>query len=108
MGLVIEEFLGNKKAVDYKNNVENMLVGLDQMGANMSLKIHFLDSHLDFFHDNLGAVSDEHGERFHQEILYIETRFKGKSEVNLLAEYIWNKHRDIPDAKYKRQSQYSR
>ncbi|UYV73934.1 hypothetical protein LAZ67_11001501 [Cordylochernes scorpioides] len=26
----------------------------------MSLKIHFLHSHLDFFPDNLGAVSDEH------------------------------------------------
>ncbi|GBP90238.1 hypothetical protein EVAR_100685_1 [Eumeta japonica] len=30
----------------------------------MSLKIHFLHSHLDFFPQNLGAVSDEHGERF--------------------------------------------
>jgi hypothetical protein len=28
----------------------------------MSLKVHFLDSHLDFFPENLGAVSDEHGE----------------------------------------------
>ena len=32
----------------------------------MSLKIHFLHSHLDFFPENLGDVSDEHGERFHQ------------------------------------------
>lgn len=37
-------------------------------GLNMSLKIHFLHSHLDFFPENLGDVSDEHGERFHQEI----------------------------------------
>ncbi|GBP63734.1 hypothetical protein EVAR_8731_1 [Eumeta japonica] len=28
----------------------------------MSLKIHFLDSDLDFFPANLGAVSDEHSE----------------------------------------------
>ena len=27
----------------------------------MSLKISFLDSHLDFFPDNIGAVSEEHG-----------------------------------------------
>ena len=26
----------------------------------MSLKVHYLDSHLDFFPENLGAVSDEH------------------------------------------------
>jgi hypothetical protein len=29
----------------------------------MSLKVHFLDSQLYFFLENLGAVSDEHGER---------------------------------------------
>ena len=28
------------------------------MGCNMSLKIHFLESHLDFFPENLGKVSD--------------------------------------------------
>jgi hypothetical protein len=32
------------------------------MGCNMSLKVHFLDSHLDFFPENLGAVSIEHVE----------------------------------------------
>ncbi|UYV64609.1 hypothetical protein LAZ67_3001303 [Cordylochernes scorpioides] len=43
----------------------------------MSLKIHFLHSHLDFFPDNLGAVSDEHGERFHQAISSMEKRYQG-------------------------------
>jgi len=37
------------------------------MGCNMSLKIHFFDSHSDFFPDTLGEISDEHGERFHQD-----------------------------------------
>ena len=36
------------------------------MGCNMSLKIHFLDSQLDFSPETLSEVSDEHGERFHQ------------------------------------------
>jgi len=35
----------------------------------MSLKIHFLKSHLDFFPENLGEVRDEHGERFRQDIM---------------------------------------
>ena len=34
----------------------------------MSLKIHYLHSHSDFFRPNLTAVSEEHGERFHQDI----------------------------------------
>ncbi|UYV84383.1 hypothetical protein LAZ67_X001983 [Cordylochernes scorpioides] len=42
----------------------------------MSLKIHFLHSHLDFFPNNLGAVSDEHGERFHQDISSMEKRYQ--------------------------------
>jgi len=44
----------------------------------MSLKIHFLESHLNFFPENLGEVSDEHGERFHQDILDLEKRYQGK------------------------------
>ena len=35
----------------------------------MSQKIHFLGSHLESFQENLGEVSDEHGERFQQDIL---------------------------------------
>jgi len=37
-----------------------LLQSYQDMGCNMSLKILFLDSHLDFFPDNLGAVSEEH------------------------------------------------
>jgi hypothetical protein len=45
----------------------------------MSLKVHFLDCHLlDFFPENLGAVSDEHEERFHQDISNMEKRYQGK------------------------------
>ncbi|GBO45987.1 hypothetical protein AVEN_246440-1 [Araneus ventricosus] len=43
-------------------------------GCNMSLKIHFLDSHLYFFPDNCGQVSDEHGKHFHQDIANMEKR----------------------------------
>jgi len=38
----------------------------------MSLKIHFLESQLDFFPQNLGEVSDEHSEIFHQDIMAME------------------------------------
>jgi len=40
----------------------------------MSLKIHFLKSHLEFFPENLGEVSDEHGDSFHQDIMVMEKR----------------------------------
>ena len=33
-----------------------------------SLELNFLDSHVGYFLENLGAVSEEKAERFHQDI----------------------------------------
>ncbi|UYV74905.1 hypothetical protein LAZ67_12001752 [Cordylochernes scorpioides] len=66
--------------------------------------IHFLHSHLDFFPDNLGAVSDEHGERFHQDISSMEKRYQGKWSPGMLADYCWTLMRNVPQAKYRRKS----
>ncbi|KZC08452.1 hypothetical protein WN55_10651, partial [Dufourea novaeangliae] len=52
-------------------------------------KMHFLNSHQDFSPRNLGAVSDEHGERFHQDISEMEKRYQGKDMGAMLAEYCW-------------------
>ena len=57
------------------------------MRYNMSLKIHVLESHLDFFPENLGEVSDEHGERFHQDIMAVEKWYQGKCISSMLADY---------------------
>ena len=71
--------LGNVKAENYKEPLEDSLNAYQSMGCNMSLKIHFLQSHLDFFPPNLSALSDEYGERFHQGISTIEKRYVAKS-----------------------------
>ncbi|GBM80171.1 hypothetical protein AVEN_164847-1 [Araneus ventricosus] len=70
--LVITSFLGNKKDPNYKSIVEEMIKNFKILGCSMSLKVHFLDSHLDYFPENLGAVSEEQGERFHQDIKEME------------------------------------
>jgi len=61
----------------------------------MSLKIHFLHSHLDFFLENLDAVSDEQGERFHQDIHLMEKRYQGFWNESMLADYCWMLHYDL-------------
>jgi hypothetical protein len=96
--------LGNNKADNYQEIVERLLELYEAMGCNMSLKIHFLHSHLDFFPQCLGAVSDEHGERFHQDIAVIEKRYQGKWSVNMLSDYCWSIIRDVPETNYKRKS----
>lgn len=62
---VIKEFLGSKKASNNRELVSNLLKILHDIGANMSIKLHFLHSHLERFPENLGDLSDEQGERFH-------------------------------------------
>ena len=57
------------------------------MGYRMSLKVHFLHSHLDFFPTNLGAVSDEQGEQFHQDIQAMEARYHGFWNEGMMGDY---------------------
>ena len=79
-------FLGNRRADNYKNLLEQPLSSYQKLGCNMSVKIHFPSSHLDFFLKNCGSVSDEHGERFHQDIATMEGRYKGKWSPSMLAD----------------------
>lgn len=99
---VVHNFLGNQRAENYDLAINELLKTYQELGCNMSLKIHFLHSHLDFFPSNCGAFSDEHGERFHQDISAMERRYQGKWNSSMLADYCWNVMRDAPDADYKR------
>lgn len=83
-------FLGNHKSESYRRIITELLKAFRSMGCNMSLKIHFLHSHLDFFPDNLGDVSDEHGERFHQDLKIFEKRYQGQHNSNMMADYVWS------------------
>ena len=74
---VIQEFLGNTKASNYRDLVNVMLQNFQAFGARMSIKLHYLFSHLDYFPENLGDVSKEQGERFHQDIKTMEERYQG-------------------------------
>jgi hypothetical protein len=70
----------------------------------MSLKIHFLHSHPDFFPENCAALSDEHTESFHHHISAMEKRYQGKWSSSMLADYCWTVTRDSPGLAYKRQA----
>lgn len=86
---VTENFLGNHKSPIYKEIVHEMVANYRKMGCHMSLKLHFLDSHIDRFPDNLGDYSEEQGERFHQDIKVMEERYQGRWDVNMMADYCW-------------------
>ncbi|XP_066993027.2 3'-5' exoribonuclease 1 isoform X1 [Anabrus simplex] len=101
---VVTKFLGNIKDPQYKEIVRKMLVKFKELGCNMSLKLHFLASHMDYFPQNLGDVSEEQGERFHQDLKDAERRYQGRWDVNMMADYCWSIARDDPSRDHSRTS----
>jgi hypothetical protein len=105
---VLTKFLGIIRAENYKELVEDKLSLYHKLGCNMSLKIHMLHSHLDFF-PNCGMVSNEHGERFHQEIARMEKRYQqGRWSTSLMADNCWTLARNAPEQLHKRQAKRNR
>src|SRR5678815_125408 len=86
------------------NIVQELLDSFHSHGCRMNIKLHYLHSHLRKFPDNLGDVSDEQGERFHQDLKFMEGRYQGKWDINMMADYCWSLMRDIPDTMHSRSS----
>ena len=97
---VCSGFLDNTRVPDYQACIEKLLKSYEVLECRMSLKIHFLHSHVNFFPPNLGAVSDEHEERFHQDITKMESNYQGKWDPGMIGDFCWMLLRDIPEAKY--------
>ena len=60
--VIVKGFFGNKNAANYKDLVETLANSFHALGCSMSIKVHFLKSHLSEFPANLRDVSDKHGE----------------------------------------------
>ena len=58
--------------------------------------------HIDRFPENLGAMSDEPGERFHQDIKEMETRYQRRLDAAMMADYCWILNRDISSFEHSR------
>lgn len=87
---VSENFLGNRQSPDYRQLVANLIKTFETQGIKETVKLHFLRSHLDSFPTNCGRLSDEQGERFHQEMCGVEKRYQGRCNKGMLAEYVWS------------------
>ena len=97
---VCHSFLGNTQVLDYQECIEELSQSYEDMGCRMSFKIHFLYFHLNFFPLNLGALSNENGERFHQDITKMERNYQGKWNPSMMGDLCWMLLRDISEAKY--------
>jgi len=73
---VCRNFTGNKTAESYSEIVQELISSHSPMGCNMSLKLQFLQSHLDFVPGS-----------FLQDISQTENSSSGKWSPNMLADY---------------------
>ncbi|XP_070613747.1 uncharacterized protein [Erythrolamprus reginae] len=102
--LAFQNILGNTQAQNYIEIVHQLLETFKLLGCNMSIKLHFLHSHLANFLENLDAVSVEQGERFYQDLKVMETRYQGRWDVHMMADYCWSIKRECPQIKHSRKS----
>ena len=79
--------------------VQRLIHPYKTLGANMSIKLNNLHSHVYRFQENLGSTSNEQGERFHQDIKEMECRYQGRWDKFMMVDYCWSLERDDPGAK---------
>lgn len=87
---VIENCLGKTRSENCRVLVHDMLNAFESINVHMSLKIHFLHCHWDYFEAQMPTESDEHGERFYQVAAPLENWYSGKKLDSLLADLCWN------------------
>ena len=69
---VVTNFQGKHRSAEYEKEIENQLKSSRHLRARMSIKLHSLWSHLDYFPKNCVDLSEEMGVRFHQDIRIME------------------------------------
>lgn len=79
---------GKHRTANYKLLVEK-LIDSYKLRCDMSLKVHYLHSHLSLLPQNAADVSDEYVEIFYQDISQMGTRYKGKWSPAMLAGFCW-------------------
>lgn len=105
---VPQPLVNSDEVIDEENLSENsdsfnLLSAYKNIGCNMSLKIHFLHSHLDYLKIWEPLVMNKASDSIR--ILFnMEKRYQGKWSPNMLADYCWTLKRDVLDAKYSRKS----
>lgn len=60
------------------------------IGRRLCRKTHMLHSHLDKFKHNIGAYSEEQGERFHQEIMESERHYQRQYTESMMGTNFWS------------------
>lgn len=101
---VVENFLGNNRSRTYKSDCKQLVKNFELQGCLMSVKLHYIDKHVDDFPSDCGKLGEEKGERFHKDIESCERRFLQKYNKQMIMDYVWflvNEKEDVEVKKRK-------
>ena len=73
-----------------------MLDCYQKLKCSMSLKLHFMDSHVEYFPENRGDYSKEQGERLRQDIKVMQQQYQGRENKNIMVDHCWMLKIDAP------------
>jgi len=90
-------FLGNIKAINLLEASGESYNFLWEAWLQLVTQDTFPAFTLGFLSDYCGAVSDKHGECFHQDSSTMENTYKGKWSAAILAVYCWTMKSDAPE-----------
>jgi len=70
--MCLKTFYRNNKVPDFEEIVSDMIENYERLECLMNVKLHFLDSHLNYFPENLGVIdiNDNNDEFPQDELLY--------------------------------------
>lgn len=91
---VCDGFLCGKRLPNHAALVKNLMRELKGNKVGMTLKIHWLHSHLDRFAESNSDFSDEQAERLHQDLKKSVERNRSQPLVNVVNDYCWRRTRD--------------
>jgi hypothetical protein len=91
-------------AANYHDIVSDLLKSCKTIVHNMYLVIHFLNSHFEFFPENLGTISEKNEEQFHQNISNMKSGTRASAAQVCWQIIYWTLKRDAPQTKYSKKS----
>ena len=74
----VEQFLGNVECPEWKKKVSRIAGSFKKLTCSMSLKLRFMDFHVEYCANNLRDYSKEQAVRFHQDMKVMEQRYQGR------------------------------
>ena len=99
---VVKNFLRKHWSVEDEKEIEELLKSFRQLRAQMSVKLHFLQSH--YFPKNSRDFNEDQGDCFHQDICIMGECRQSQQDVNFHADYCLCLKWDVMTTMHRRMS----